>query len=116
MNESAIQRVDLDGSEVVEINRDSNQLLIDLDQKRDRDRKLIRVSVKGNYSESAAYYVGLNVTKPHPNPNFPLDFIEYAELGPSHLELGGYLNGESWYVWRIKNKNIEITEVICGLL
>lgn len=59
------------------------------------------VVASGVTREDAEYYIGHNVTTPHPDPTLPLDYIELAERGPVHFELGGHRKNESWFVWRI---------------
>ena len=101
-------RVDLDDSRVIAIQREPGRLFIELEQTRANRATRITVAASGVSREDAEYYIGHNVTAPHPSPASPLDYIEFAEQGPDYLELGGYLKSESWYVWRIVATDFEI--------
>ena len=62
----------------------------------------------------AEFYVGHNITAPHPDPSSPLDWVEYAEQGHGYLELGGHRGSESWFLWQIFGDVIEIKELDAG--
>jgi hypothetical protein len=108
MSEKPANNFDLGDSSITDIQRGSDRLLVKLDQRRNGYSKHITIRVSGNFKESTAYYIGHNVTAPHPDTNLPLDYIEQSEQGADYLELGGYLNSEPWYVWRITGGSIEI--------
>jgi hypothetical protein len=101
-------RVDLDESRVVAVSRDAGRVVIELLQQRGGETRRIEVLVADVSKEVAEHYVGHNITAAHPSPEFPLDCIEYAEQGPAHLELQGYLQNDCWYLWRIEGKDIQI--------
>lgn len=101
-------RVDLDDSRVLQVRRVGDVTCIKLKQRRGGAIKRIVVVASGVTAEDAEYYIGHNVTAPHPNPTVPLDFVETAEIESGHLELGGYLKGESWFTWRIAAREIEL--------
>lgn len=101
-------RIDLDDSCVVAVSRDLGGIVIELEQKRNSKVQRIEVLVADVSREIAEYYIGHKVAVPHPNPELPLDFIEYAEQGPNHIELQGYLKNDSWYLWRIEGNGIQI--------
>lgn len=107
MTDRGVTRVDLDDSRVLQVRRTGNVIVIELEQRRDSGAKSIAVVASGVTTEDAAYYIGHDVTAPHPNPELPLDFIETAEIGPGYLELGGYLKNESWFTWRIGAQEFE---------
>ena len=102
------RHLDLEDSRVIAIQREPGRLLIQLEQTRSDQATLITIAASGVSREEAEYYVGHNVTAPHPNPAAPLDYVEFAEQGPDYLELGGYLNSEPWYLWRIAAAEFEI--------
>jgi hypothetical protein len=108
MPQPEANRVDLDDSSVVAVSRTPGRIVIKLEQKRNNKAQHIEVRVTEVSREIAEYYVGHEVTAPHPSPELPLDYIEYAELGPNHVELQGYLKNDSWYVWRIEGNGIQI--------
>ena len=101
MQDQDSQRVDLDDCRVVSIDRDPDALSIVLEQRRPGVVRNLSARIAGPWREEIAYYVGQGVTAPHPNPSLPLDYVEYAAAGPSHLDLQGYLGKESWFAWRI---------------
>ena len=108
MKDSGATRIDLDDSLVLQVRREQGVVMIDLEQRRGITTKHIAVVALGVTREDAEYYVGHNVTAPHPDPTLPLDYIEFAEQAPGYIELGGYLKNESWFVWRICSADIEI--------
>ena len=110
MTATAIYRLDLDDSTVVEIVRDTDRVSIELEQTRNKLSKFITIQASGGLREKAQYYIGQNVTADHPDPSKPLDYIEYAERGANYIELGGFLENEPWFVWRIEGSYIEIYE------
>jgi hypothetical protein len=103
-----VKRVDLDDSHVISILREPESLTVVLEQVRNGSRLQISVVAEAPYSEDARYYVGQDATEKHPDPANPLDYVEYAEQGSNHLELGGYKGRDSWYMWRIESGNIHI--------
>lgn len=110
MTASGAAYVDLDDSRVIQITREPGRIIIEQEQLRGNATRRITVTVSGVTREEAAHYIGHNVTAAHPNPDSPLDFVEYAEKGPEHLELAGYLDNEPWFVWRLDATRIDITE------
>jgi hypothetical protein len=110
MTAAGTGHIDLDDSRVVHVNREHGRVTIELEQLRSRTAKRITVSVTGVTHEDAVYYVGHNVTAPHPNPELPLDFVEYAEHRAGQLELGGHLHNKIWFVWTLVATGVEITE------
>jgi len=102
------RRLDLDDSRVISIQREPGRVFIELEQTRNNRSTLITVAASGVSREDAEYYIGHNVTAPHPSPAAPLDYVEFAEQGPDFVELGGYLNSQSWYLWRIAAAEFEI--------
>jgi hypothetical protein len=110
MTKPVTNRVDLDDSRVVGVSRESGRLVVELEQRRNNDSKRIEVRVTGALKETAEHYVGNQITAPHPDPQLPLDYIEYAERGDTFVELQGYLKNDSWYVWRIDGTDIEIVQ------
>lgn len=92
MTQSGACRVDLDDSRVVAVSRLPGRVVIELEQKRSSRTQRIEVRVAGVSTEHAEHYIGHKITIPNPNPELPLDYIEYAEPGPNHIELQGYPN------------------------
>ena len=109
MKTSGASRVDLDDSRVLLVKREKGTVIIELEQRRGDTARRIVVTALDVTQEDAEYYIGHNVTATHPDPSLPLDYIEFAEEGLGHLELGGYRRNESWFVWRITSKHIQIT-------
>lgn len=103
-----VKKVDLDDSHVISILREPGSLTVLLEQLRNDSRLKIAVVAEAPYREAAKYYVGENATAPHPDSAKPLDYIEYAEQRANHLELGGFKDGDSWYMWRIDSPSIQI--------
>jgi hypothetical protein len=115
MTDPSSQRVDLDDSRVLSVDRGPGFLLVRLEQRRGTTIRRLAARVADPYHEEAAYCVGEGIMAPHPDPSLPLDFVEYATAGPRHLELQGYLGSESWFTWRIEGSAIEITGLApCG--
>lgn len=110
MKDLGATRVDLDDSRVLQVRREQGVVVIDLEQHRGGTTKHIAVVASGVTQEDAEYYIGHNVTAPHPDPTLPLDYIEFAEQASDYLELGGYLKNESWFVWRLRSSDIEIKD------
>lgn len=110
MKDPAATRVDLDDFRVCQIQRKKGSVTIELEQRRGGTTKHIVVVASGVTREDAEYYIGSNITAPHPEPSMPLDYIQFAEGGPGYLEFGGNRKGESWFVWRIVSRDIEIRE------
>lgn len=108
MKTSGATYVDLDDSRVAHVDRASCNLTIELHQLRGAASKRLLIKATGVTKECAEYYIGHNITAPHPDSVLPLDFVDYAERGPDYLEFGGRLKGESWFVWRITARQIEI--------
>jgi hypothetical protein len=110
MTAAVATHLDLDDSRVVRIRRDPGRVTIELEQARSGAIKCVTVTVTGVTLEDAAHYVGHNVTAPHPCPESPLDYIEHAEYRPGELEVSGYLNSTSWFVWRLVATGVDVAE------
>ena len=112
MEDLSSQRIDLDDSRIVTICRERGFLNVVLEQRRGTEVRNLSARVVGPYQEEVAYYVGEGITAPHPDPSLPLDFVEYAALGPCHLDLQGYRRNESWFAWRISGSAVVITGLV----
>lgn len=86
LGKSDEHRIDIDDSEVVAIQRETSQLVIQLNQTRNGQTRRVTIRANGDITERAEYYIGHNVTATHPNPRKPLDYVEYAASGLSGYE------------------------------
>ncbi|RUO38628.1 hypothetical protein CWE13_03000 [Aliidiomarina shirensis] len=103
-----LERADLDDCSVVGVHRNPDWLLIELEWGSENSPCKIIVIAHNVTNEKIEHFVGHGVTAPHPDPDLPLDWVQYSGTKQGVLELGGQLRGDAWFSWQIFAEKIEI--------
>lgn len=61
-----------------------------------------RLILLGVSEESAVFWYGDRVSKPHPEPEFPIDEIMHASFNGEVFAFDGFLKSMPWYEWFVK--------------